>query len=437
MLIRALYNVVFVLLFVLSSPWYLRRMIRRGNWKVGFWQRFGCYSKAVRARLALEGKPVIWFHAVSVGEVNSCLRLMAALRPLLRDWAFVISTTTTTGMEVIRRRAEPEITAVYYPVDLPWSVNAALAAIKPRAIVIIEAEVWPNMIWAASRRGVRLILANARLSERSYRGYRALPWLFKPVFRSFCAVFAQAESDVPRLKTLGVPEERIHVVGNFKFDAVELDPVVPAELAGAIRGLGLPETVRVIFGGSTHAGEEAVLARIYLALKSRIPDLVLFLVPRHFERAETVAAELAGLGLRVVRRSALTRANTAPAQIDCLLVDTTGELKYLYRYATVVFVGKSLTAHGGQNPIEPAAAGKPVVFGPYMENFESIARALVEAGAAVQVRDQAELAQVIEQMILDPDRCRRMGEAARGVVVRHRGATDRAAALLAELLRGV
>lgn len=436
MLLRALYNVVFVLLFVLSAPWYLRRMIRRGNWKAGFWQRFGCYSKAVRARLASDGKPVIWFHAVSVGEVNSCLRLMASLRPLLRDWAFVISTTTTTGMELIRRRAEPEITAVYYPVDLPWSVNAALTAINPRAIVIIEAEVWPNMIWAASRRGVRLFLANARLSERSYRGYRALAWLFRPVFQSFSVVFAQLESDVPRLEALGVPRERIHVVGNFKFDAVELDPVVPAELAAAIGQLGLPETARVILGGSTHAGEETVLARIYLDLKSRVSDLILFLVPRHFERAAAVAAELERLGLRVVRRSLLGGGNVAPEHVDCLLVDTTGELKYLYKYATVVFVGKSLTAHGGQNPIEPAAAGKPVVFGPYMENFESIARAFVEAGAAVQVRNQAELAHVIEQMVLDPERRRRMGEAARSVVVRYRGATDRAAVLLAELLRG-
>src|SRR5262249_40608177 len=241
-------------------------------------------------------------------------------------------------------------------------VSHALNTIRPEAIVLVEAEIWPNFIWRARSMGVPLFLVNARLSERSYPRYKLFGFLFRRLFRSFTGVGAQNEADASQLRQLGCRPEAIHVVGSLKFDAAKLDERRRLDVPGMLRQLGVAEGARVLLGGSTHAGEEAILAEQFLRLRSRFPDLFLILVPRHFERCSQVGRELEARGIDFVYRNELSSSSHfSHGKVQCLLVNTTGELKHFYQCATVIFIGKSLTASGGQNPIEPGALAKAIV----------------------------------------------------------------------------
>ncbi len=266
---------------------------------------------------------------------------------------------------------------IYYPIDRRLYVARALSTIQPEAIVLVEAEIWPNFLWRARDLGKPVFLVNARLSDRSYRGYRRFRFLFKPLFARLAGVGAQNEADAAKLRELGCRPEAIRIVGSLKFDAARLDERRLLDVPELLRRAGVKPGARLIVAGSTHAGEEAVLAEQYLRLRARFPDLFLVLVPRHFERSREVGRELEARGVKFAYRTELTsREELAPGEVDCLVVNTTGELKYFYEQATLIFVGKSLTAEGGQNPIEPGALGKAMVFGPNMQNFAEVVRQL-------------------------------------------------------------
>lgn len=428
-----LYNILFTIFLVLSAPYYFIRLVRRGNWRAGFFQRFGHYDGKIKQ--ALTNRFVIWMHAVSVGEVNVCTQLIKALEPRLAGVKIVVSTTTTTGMGELKRKLPSRITKIYYPIDRLRYVQRALNVIGPDAIVLVEAEIWPNFIWQAKKRGVPIFLVNARLSERSYRGYRRLRFFFRQLFAAFAGVGAQNEADAAKLRELGCRPEAIHVAGNIKFDAAVLEEHHFLDVAGMLRQLGVGQDARVIVAGSTHAGEEAIMGEVFLRLRKRFPDLFLVVVPRHFERGKQVGRELAARGLRFVFRSEITnKTQFSAGQLDCLLVNTTGELRRFYECATVIFVGKSLTAEGGQNPIEPGALGKPIIFGPNMQNFAQIAKSFVERGGAVQVKDAAELEEALAMLLSDEARRVEMGRIARLVVRENQGAVDRTAEMIATYL---
>jgi 3-deoxy-D-manno-octulosonic-acid transferase len=315
-------------------------------------------------------------------------------------------------------------------------VARALGAIKPVAVLLMEAEVWPNFLWRARNLDIPVFLVNARLSERSYRWYRRLGWFFRPLFESFAGVGAQNEADAARLRELGCRPEVIRVVGSLKFDAAQLEERTTLDVPALLRQVGVEPDRRILLGGSTHAGEEAVLAEMFQRLRTRHPDLFLVLVPRHFERGREVGETLARLGVRFVYRSEITsRTSLAPGQVDCLLVNTTGELRHFYPHATVVFVGKSLTAEGGQNPLEPAAVGRPVVFGPHMENFAEIAGKLVSGGGAWQVTSAAELETAVDRLLGDPQLREQMGRRAVEVVRENLGAVERTVEMVLEVLQ--
>ena len=419
-----LYNVLFTFLFWLSSPYYFLRMLRRGHWRAGFGQRFGNYN--TKFKQAITNRDVLWLHAVSVGEVSACAQLIRALEPRMPNLKIVVSTTTTTGMGELQRKLPSHIGRIYYPIDRRQYVNRALATIRPEAVVLVEAEIWPNFIWRARARGIPLFLVNARLSDHSYRGYKRFAFLFKPLFASFTGVGVQNETDAAKLRELGCRPEAIHVVGNLKFDAAKLDERRWLDVPALLRQLGVAPGARLLVAGSTHAGEEAILADQFLRLRTRFPDLFLVLVPRHFERGKQVGRELGACGLKFVYRSEITaQTRFAPGAVECLLVNTTGELKHFYEHATVIFVGKSLTAEGGQNPIEPAALGKPMVFGPHMQNFAAIAGSFVAQSGAVQVRDAAELEKALSELLGNESHRAAMGRNALKVVRENQGAIDR------------
>jgi 3-deoxy-D-manno-octulosonic-acid transferase len=422
--VRIIYNIFFTIWFVLTAPYYFQRMRRRGNWLAGFGQRFGRYDAKVKQ--ALTNRHVLWLHAVSVGEMNICVELIRAIEPRLPNIKIVVSTTTTTGMGELQKRLPPQVAKIYYPIDRSPYVRRALATIHPDAIVLIEAEIWPNFIWRARSWRIPLFLVNARLSERSYPRYRRFGFLFRELFASFTAVGAQNETDAARLQEIGCRAEAVHALGNLKFDTARPRSARPLNVSALLAQLGVPPDAPLLVAGSTHDGEEAILGEQFLRLRERFPDLFLILVPRHFERAKEVGRQLGKQGIKVFFRTEVSsRTRLAPGSVECLLVDTTGELTSFYEQATVVFVGKSLTAQGGQNPIEPAALGKATVFGPNMQNFADVARAFLAKNAAVQVNDAAELEKVLSELLADGTRREELGRNARQVVLDNTGAVER------------
>jgi 3-deoxy-D-manno-octulosonic-acid transferase len=409
-------------------------MRRRGDWRDGFSQRFGRFEPNLKQ--ALTNRHVIWLHAVSVGEVNLCTQLIRSLEPRLPNAKIVVSTTTTTGMGELRKKLPKQIAKIYYPIDRHKFVARAMATIKPEAIVLAEAEIWPNFIWRAQNQNVPLFLVNARLSDRSYRGYRRFGFLFRPLFASFAGVGAQNDADAARLRELGCHAEAVRVVGSLKFDAATPNERRRLDVPALLRQIGVRPGAQLLVGGSTHAGEEGILADIYLRLRPRFSGLFLVLVPRHFERSREVGRELETRGIRFAYRSELTaNAQHDDGKLDCLLVNTTGELKYFYEQAAVIFVGKSLTAAGGQNPIEPGALGKAMVFGPNMQNFADAVRSFVAQDAAVQVRDAAELESALARLLSDAARREQLGRNAVKVVRENLGAIDRTVDMIVERLR--
>jgi len=430
---RLIYNLLFNLGFALSAPWYFLKMYRRGSWQAGFGERFGLYDGKLKQ--ALTNRQVVWFHAVSVGEVNLCTQLIRAMEPLLPLHKIVVSTTTSTGMGLLRERLPAHITKIYYPIDRRKHVQRAVGLINPEVVVLVEAEIWPNFLWSLQRRGIPHFLVNARLSERSFRGYRRFRFLFGELFAGFAGVGAQNEADARRLRELGCRPEAIHVVGSLKFDAARIDDPNPLDIPSLLGQLGVGPESQVLVAGSTHDGEERILAAMHLRLKSRFPNLFLVLVPRHHERGAAVGEELRSLGVRFVFRKDLRPTTRhAAGSLDCLLVNTTGELRHFYTRADIVFVGKSLTAQGGQNPIEPAALGKAVVFGPHMENFPDIAPAFVRAGAALQVADEAGLETALIRLLEQSDERRTMGQRAQAVVRENQGSIGRTVSMILEAL---
>jgi 3-deoxy-D-manno-octulosonic-acid transferase len=423
-IVRTLYNILFLVSFVVSSPYYFWRMVRRGNWQADFGQRFANYDAGVKQ--ALTNRHVIWMHAVSVGEVGLCTQLIRVLEPRVPNAKIVVSCTTTTGMHEYRKRLPNRITKIYYPVDRRKYVRRALATLNPEAIILLEAEIWPNFLWRASDLKIPLFLANARLSNRSYPRYKRFGWLFRKLFASFEGVGCQNEEDAQRLRAVGCREDRVHMVGNLKFDVAKLPERRNLDVRGLLRQIGVADDAVLLVAGSTHDGEELILAEMAERLRKKIPGLFLIIVPRHFERTRNITQQFRGRGLRFIcRREIIPATQLRPGEVDCLVVNTTGELMFFYEHAHVVFVGKSLTAVGGQNPIEPAALGKPVVFGPNMQNFEDIARILLKHQAAVQVKDAEELERVLGGLLADPARRAELSRQALEAVAENLGAVDR------------
>lgn len=413
------YNILFVVGYLFLLPRYLFRMLRRGGYRRGFMQRFGVYAPEVMERLRAPGRRC-WIHAVSVGEIQVALRFMAELRARAEGIAFVLTTTTSTAHALAEKKIGGDL-LLYFPLDLPCVVRRVLAAIRPSAIVFVESELWPNLARIAAGGGVPLMLLNGRISNRSYRGYRLVRPLVRRVLGRFAVCCAQSGEDAGRLASLGAPPGRVFATGSAKYD-ISGRPAEPGEdFKRSIARLGFATGAKVVVGGSTWPGEEGALAEIYMRLRGRHPNLRLVLAPRHAERRGAVAAELARLGLGFALWSE-SRGGGTPPRDGVLLVDTTGELGLFYSIAAVAFVGKSLTAKGGQNPIEPAARSKAVVFGPHMDNFTAICDDFLRAGAAIRVSDAAELEQVLDRLLEDDAGCTLMGARARALVTARTGA---------------
>src|SRR5438128_8229466 len=430
-MIRFIYNLLWPLGLLFFLPGYFTKMLRRGGYREKFGQRLGIYDRRLRARLSKQRST--WLHAVSVGEVNVALKLANALRTHEPDLHCALTTTTTTGFALARKNVPLWIEVMSTPLDYWPIMRRAFSFIRPVRIVLVEAEIWPNLAAEAHARRIPLGLVNARLSARSERRYRQFRFFIAPTFRLLDLVCVPEKEDAKRWAALGVSQDRIRLTGSIKYDPAGLDQIAESqETAHSAPFNHLDPEGPVLFGGSTHRGEEEILATVFLRLRQQFPSLRLFIAPRHVERLREIRARLDALGLRVALASK-ARMDGEPNKADCVLLDTTGELQRWYDIATVVFVGKSLTAHGGQNPVEPILAGKPVVFGPHMENFGMLAKTLVSRKAAIQVRDADSLERAIVELLQDTEARQRLVQNALEVLSTHKGATERAAALVHEV----
>ena len=423
-MIRLFYNLLYPVGLIFFLPGQIAKLLRRGNYRHKLGQRFGFYDAEVRARLARHR--CTWIHAVSVGEVTIALKLAAKLRQRDPQFFAVITTTTTTGFQVATAQATDAMEVLYSPLDFWPIIRRAYAVIRPVRIILVEAEVWPNLAAEARNRRIPLALVNARLSKRSEARFLRLRFLIAPTFRCLDAICVQEPEDIERWAELGVSRERIHHVGSIKFDPIAVD--FPEPPAGVMRELGLKSDQPILLGGSTHPGEEEILGQIFQNLRREFPGLQLIIAPRHVERSGEIRTQLQALGLAVALRS-----DPSSGAADCLLLNTTGELQSWYLVATIVFMGKSLTARGGQNPVEPILAGKPVLFGPHMENFSVLGAALVARGGAIQVDGPAELQEKIAWLLRDREATANLVRNARAIIAGHSGATERTANIVLQL----
>jgi 3-deoxy-D-manno-octulosonic-acid transferase len=421
---RFFYNLFFPIVLLLLLPGFLIRMTRRGNYRHKFGQRFGIYSARVREKLVSTNR--VWIHAVSVGEVNIALKLIQSLRDADPELAFVLSTTTSTGFKLALSRKSAWLEPIYGPLDFYPIVRRVVRLIRPRCLILVEAEVWPNLVCEVRRSGAKTALVNARLSPRSEKRYRAVSWITAPIFNQLDLLCLQEPCDADRWKSLGLDPAKLVLTGSIKFDDGATAHRTARDFRPVLDEIGVSVDAPILLGGSTFEGEELILANVFKELRKSHPNLFLILVPRHHERADSVARQLEQAGLVVMRRTK----HFSEGKPDVLLVDTTGELAGWYLCATVVFVGKSLCAQGGQNPAEPIAAGVPVIFGPHMQNFSTLVRAFLHKGGAMEVKDATGIRNAVTDLLASSNlRADMVANAAKCLEI-HRGATKKTTDLL-------
>ncbi len=379
-------------------------------------------------RASLEGQP-LWFQACSVGEVATARPILAAAQARWPDRPLLLTASTRTGYEAAQS-VLPAVSRAWFPFDHRASVASFFRRARPCALVLLETEIWPNVLREARRRGVPVVVFNGRLSDKHYRRYRALGALLRPVFSSIALAAVQNDEYADRFRSLGVPAEAVRVTGNTKFDGLTVAD--REETAAAVRAEnGFPPEAPLVLFGSTRPGDEALARRCLDALVARFPELCLVVAPRHPDR---LAEARSNFDEPVALRSDIV-AGRRPGDERVFFLDTVGELRRLYAAATVAVIGGSFyPGVEGHNPLESAAWGVPTVFGPYMRNFIDPARALVEAGGAVQVPGPDDLPSALEALLADPDRRRSIGERGRGAILVNQGAIARSLDALAEVL---
>ena len=409
--------------FLIFSIFYLPTLIFKGKMHSDFGERFANYGKEKAGALG-SSKGCIWIEAVSVGEVAVSRSLIELLKKRFPNKPIVFSTITKTGNDLARKLYSKDATVIYFPLDLSWVVRKTVSLIAPSIYIMIETEIWPNVINELSRRGVPCVLMNGRISDRSFGKYRAVRPFLAPVLKRVGLFCMQSLADAERIIELGAPSEKVRITGNMKFDTpVTVDSKRCEE---AKRKMGLSDSGGLIVAGSTHPGEEAMLLDIFAVMHTEFPELKLLIAPRHIERSTEVEDVIRKRGFEPVKLSSIGSGSLKiTGRRPVFILDTIGQLRDIYSIATVVFMGGSMVPHGGQNPVEPAALGKPVVFGPHMFNFREITSVFVDNGAAVIVKDEEGLSGAIRMLLKDQPRRNEIGRNAARAIAEKRGATER------------
>ncbi len=417
-------RILYTIALYLALPLVLLRLLWRSRLAPGYRQRWGERFGRFSSQ---EVQGSIWIHAVSVGEVQAVETLVRRLLVLHPDIPIVITTSTPTGSDRVRKLFHDAVHHVYFPYDLPFAIRGFLSRTAPHMLLMVETEIWPNLLNICAERGIFTMLGNARLSEKSARGYSRLGQLIRDTLRQIDLVAVQGEADADRFIGLGVPSSRVVVTGSIKFDIRIQASLI--EQASVLRSQWGDRPIWV--AASTHEGEESELLLAHRQICATFPDVLLVLVPRHPERFGRVAELCKQAGFDLVKRS-----SGKPVSAECALFlgDSMGELPLFLAVADAVFVGGSLIKKGGQNVLEAAALGKPVLFGPHMFNFAAISEMMLKQEAAVMVNSGADLAGVMVQWLSDASERTRIGENGRSIVEQNRGAMERLLSLIEQQL---
>lgn len=419
-------RILYDLFFLIFSILYIPTLVFKGKAHKDIGQRLGFLPESIEKL----DRPV-WIHGVSVGEAAVAVRLAAEIKKRFPDVPVVISTTTRTGNDMVNKSGAGVVDGIFYfPLDMTAVVNKVVKKISPRLYIMVETELWPNLLEELSLRKVPVILANGRISDRSFRNYMKIRPLMRRILGCVDVCCMQTERDAARIKELGAAASKLNVTGNMKFDDERANG---KEVMLDKSYFGFTPGSEVIVAGSTHFPEENAIIDIYSRILPRKPGLKLIIAPRHVERTEAIAIYIEKAALRYARFSEIA-AGKKPEGVDIILVDTIGHLKNIYGVAEVVFIGGSLIKKGGQNPIEAASHGKAVVFGPNMFNFKEVAAMFVEGEAAIKVKDEAELGMTLAELLNDPARRAKMGASAMRVIQENTGAVSRTADVIAKYI---
>lgn len=423
-----LYTLAILILAVALAPWFLYQAVRYRKYVGSISERMG----RLPVSFNLDGDESIWIHAVSVGETLAARTLIEGLRERYPGLRLFLSTTTITGRHLARSRIQGVDAIFFFPFDIPLFVNRTLKLVRPRLFIMVETELWPNLLRACRAQGVKTMLVNGRISARSYPRYRLVRGFFRDVLANVDRFCMQGDESARRIIDIGAPADRVLVTGNLKFDALELPAPVDRGAGRVLRYFRLPPDRPVFIAASTLKGEEAPVLAAFAAVRRQHPNALLVMAPRKPERFPEAANLARAEGLRVLRRTEL--AVDAEPRADVVILDSIGELAHLLQIATVVFVGGSLVAQGGHNILEPAVHAKPVVFGPHMDNFKEIAAEFIEQQAAIQVSSAEALPGVIVRLFGDPVERARLGASARALIDSNRGAQQRTLDVIAQVL---
>ena len=428
------YSLLLTLGFIILLPRFVIDALSSGKYVTGLRQRLGSLPP-----INSQGKPIIWLHCVSVGETQAAQSLVQALGQEFPDYSLAVSTTTVTGQAVAQKLFGDKGAAVFYfPIDWAWTVRRTLSALKPSAVLIMETEIWPQMLRECRARKIPVALVNGRLSQTSFRRYRLIRPFMRRALNELTAALMQSEADAERIRQLGIEETRLKVTGNLKFDSAgsAIDEGVTHEIR---KRFAFDGARRLIVAASTHAPEERVIVEAFKLLNSRAANGPrLLIAPRHPERFKEVADLLESSGLSWSQRSRPPKADDDTC--EAILLDTIGELRAVYSLAEIVFVGGSIASHGGHNLLEPSAAGVCVVTGPHTQNFAAVTKALLADAALIQLPDTAlaevpaRLAAILDELLSDETRRGELGKRAQDVCRRNEGATIRTLQALSGIL---
>jgi 3-deoxy-D-manno-octulosonic-acid transferase len=424
-----MWSMLYQAVVVLAYPWVRLRLYLRAWREPAYRER-----SAERFGRLPAGLPrgALWVHAASAGEVAGAAPLVAQLQERFPEVPVLVTTMTPAGASQVRDRLGPKVAHAYAPYDFPWAVARFYGALAPRLLLLIETELWPNLLASARRRGVPTLLLNARLSARSTRRYARFPGIVRPMLRGIERIACQSDAHAGRFIALGAPAERVSTLGNIKFDAGPAPD--HATQVAALRDHWDLGHEPVWIAASTHPGEEEMVLAAHRRVRQALPDARLLLVPRHPPRAPQVVALAQRLGFHCVRQSDAVSPRSG-AQATVIVGDVMGQLRYLYGLAQVAFVGGSLVAVGGHNPVEPALCGVPVLTGPHHFNFVETFAAFSELGCLGTVSSAEDLAAAVALLLRDPERRDQLGKAGRELLARHAGATERTLEVVADVLR--
>lgn len=415
-----LYNAAFIFFGIFYFPVFVLKAIRAECPGTLIRQRLGIFDAKWQQQFI--GKKIVWVHAVSVGEVMAASRFISECANRFTDHHFVLTTVTPTGQKVAAKLRGKSVTVCYFPFDLTFAVRSFIRTLGPECLLLMETELWPNLLTEARRAHVPVVILNGRLSEKSFRRYKKAHIFLRGLFQKLDYVMAQTEADKKRFAALGVPPEKIAVPGNMKFDNIPLEDTDTSGVSRALRQeWGFAPEDLIWIAGSTHPGEETKVIRIFCELRKSFSNLKLILAPRHIERAGKLRRQLkrAKLSVRLATQEA------AEKGFDVLLIDCLGVLKNLYAAADVVFVGGSFAKRGGQNPIEPAGFRRAILHGPNVFNFLSIYQQLDAEGGAIVVRDSEQLDFAVRRLLNHPAERAELGNNAFNTVKALQGATER------------